>query len=553
MKKKHNFRKKRAIRKPLWIMPVFAFLIVFSLLGHILWAMTSDSVADSSDLIYSTCKWRDIQTYYDELSVIAEDGITDEELMTYGGSFSLNQASYQFPARITVNGKEICNSFNSMAVYGECCSDDGWTWKGLKFLLKWDPDTTPGAQKLLDYQNMNRRSLFSCYDFLVKDFYIDPDNNLLYIGEVEVFKYSIFALEFATFVPGDASDDTVSFEVNERNDSDASESSDGNPRIVETVDLTPSDKTLLEGFEHIDNNASNGKYYINALAITGSEKNYNHEKEYWLYNEGEKIVVKALYDNSFIIDRHQCFKEAYGWVIFMCSLILSLICGTVLYFRKKTIYEIFEYRRKTTNAMAHDLKTPLAIASLSVANLKENLNVNNERVEYHADEIDESIRYMDRLICNILDFSRSEERGRKIKKTNVSVKEEIEAHKDSIEDVLASRKMTLEINGEAMRNTDRKIWNQAVFNLIDNAVKYGTEGSVIVVDLGEKEIIISNNVDAEIIDPESLLEPFVKGNSDRGENSGSGLGLAIADNNLRALGYKLKVSSENKRFIAKIR
>lgn len=60
-------------------------------------------------------------------------------------------------------------------------------------------------------------------------------------------------------------------------------------------------------------------------------------------------------------------------------------------------------------------------------------------------------------------------------------------------------------------------------------------------------------MDKDIPDVGKLVEPFVKGDDNRGKNSGSGLGLAIADNNLRTLDYSLSLTCKDKKFVARIK
>ena len=64
---------------------------------------------------------------------------------------------------------------------------------------------------------------------------------------------------------------------------------------------------------------------------------------------------------------YRTFTEVHGYniidgivVLFLGALIIALIPATIRYNINKRNYEIFEYRRQTTNAMAHDLKTPIA-------------------------------------------------------------------------------------------------------------------------------------------------------------------------------------------------
>ena len=528
MKIRSLIKRNKAIKKPNWFKSFLAFALIFAVLGVFVWTISVNAFQES--LYFSTNEMY-INTYISEIAKYGGDGFSDEELDSIAHKMPFRQAIFRIPAIITVDGEELCNSAYSMVgiVHDSKANEDR------VFHAHWNPDDK-NVQKLLDYQNTI--SLLKYYSLRVLDYYVDNERDIIYIGKVEVTEESGVSL----ILNGELGADI------------------GNASVHEVVDITPADKSLLEGLTYVDNTAyyladnADEKDHLTNFFISGpvgiGEDNIIDTPEYMFGSSTHHVYVQ--FDDSYSIEVREYLARFYAWVIGICAVILALILGTIWYFRKKSTYNIFEYRRKTTNAMAHDLKTPLAIASLSVANLKENLGVNNERVEHHANEIDESISYMDKLICNILEFSNSESVNRKLSKENVDVKAELESYRSEISKVLTDAKMTLDISGEATRVTDRKIWNQAITNLIDNAVKHGVPGSSIKVELGQKEITITNSVDEDVLNVESLREPFAKGDARRGENSGSGLGLSIADNNLSALGYKLKLNSKDKKFIVTI-
>ncbi len=534
MSSKKLFKKKKSIKKPKWFLSFLCILTVCGIFGYIIWDATAYPLVD---MFFSQGEYDYPSGYIDEITLMSADGLTEEDYEVIS-DFSFKQTAMNTPMIIRLDNREVCNSAFAIAVL---VYNPNSTTSSTKFLIHWNPQTDPNAQKLYDYQC--RSGLFLTYCFDVKDFYIDYESRTLYLGKVEVIR----RFSLPTILSINPATSTLSGTI--------WPSITG---VVEALDLTPSDRSLLEGLTHIESQSSitrgeaNG-IRVNLFSLTGTA--YDGEKyetidEFKIGKENHRLHVDS--NSSFRRNYRTNLVKDYGCFIAVIVLIAALIINTIYYLRKKSVYDIFEYRKKTTNAMAHDLKTPLAIASLSVANLKENLNKNSERVEYHANEIEESIQHMNQLICNILSFSNSEDITRKFAKNDVDVKQEIESYKKRIENTLSNRKMTLEIIGEAKRITDKSIWNQAIFNLIDNAVKYGIECSTISVMLSDKEIVIKNSVDKDVLQTDTLKEPFVKGDNSRGENSGSGLGLAIADNNLTALGYKLKVSCDNKVFKAVI-
>lgn len=522
---KNTFKKKKIIRKPNWFLCVIPFIVLLELVAYIVYQLSAYSFVES---VYFTSDNEYINTYINDIAQFGFDGFTEEELAYIKGTMAIKSVANDFPAIITIDGEEVFNTSHAMCalVYDERTE---LTPSQKIFIIHWDPETDVNVKKLYDYQQ--DLTLNHGYGYEVDDFYVDFETHTLYIGKVSVTELSGMMLTYADFPDFIGTTE----------------------KVVEVVDLTPDDKSLLEGLIHVDNTNFDGDYHLGIFRISGSaEGGMTDDIPEYMIGQTRHSVY-SVYNNSFNENMRHRLYRFYATLLGVAALVIALIFGTIKFFMNRSTYNIFEYRRKTTNAMAHDLKTPLAIASLSVDNLKENLGTDEARVEYHANEIEDSINYMDQLICNILDFSNSETIGRSLSKSSFYVGPELEIHKQEISKVLSSRDLKLEITGAATRVTDKQIWNQALFNLVDNAAKYATSGSTITVALSEKEISITNDVEKDIPNVHRLVEPFVKGDDNRGENSGSGLGLSIADNNFRALGYRLKLSCENKKFTAVIK
>ena len=204
-----------------------------------------------------------------------------------------------------------------------------------------------------------------------------------------------------------------------------------------------------------------------------------------------------------------------------------------------------------TDAMAHDLKSPMAAISAFAENLSD--NVATDKREYYAGKIEEKVAQMNKMVNNILEFSKSENLPAEIKKEDVDVGVVIGKTIADNDHVIAER--SLKINCEKKNitiQTDIKLFSQAVSNLINNAVLYSKEDTAIDISFDENSLVISNIPKEKIDDAEGLKQPFVKGSAERG-TQGSGLGLAIAENNLAMLGYKLDIRSDEGRFVAAVK
>jgi len=331
------------------------------------------------------------------------------------------------------------------------------------------------------------------------------------------------------------------------------------------IDCTPTD---TKGYERVEFDSDHERQLIPAYRVAtdlsakdisihtvpvvgGGQITYDKNNE-WLITDGHYEIEKHWHigfsgyrtENVFVIAP---LSSALIFIIDLAaSAIAALVLSVVKYQRDKTVWEIFEYRVKTTEAMAHDLKTPLSTIMFYLENLEDS-SKDSEKVLEYTKNINDKVVTMDHMIGDILLLSKSESGKIDLNKESVSVKELINESLKEIPD------MKYEIKGDDVTlTTDKKLFSQAILNLLSNCDRYGEEGSVVDVSIAPEALTITNKTDRKYDDVESLKKPFVKGDDSRG-NKGAGLGLAIADNNLSMLGYKLELSSEQDEFRVKVK
>jgi len=500
------FKKNRkTIKKPCLLKRIASYACIFLAIYMVLLLVFHDQI--NWEIYEKMSSDANVYSTLEDLDFLARDGITEGEKELYIARTSRTYQMLGIPATIFYNGEPICDTQNKMMVMYDGFNPDSEE-SYLHFYCNWNSEANPEIDDL--YKLSSEPSYAYIYQVDLEDGYFNPDDNTFYPGMVALYRYPNIGFSSAE-------------------------------KLIKEYDLTPKDTSVLEGYQHITFDE-----YSCAIDITGEITDNNKTLK---YNDSVYCIFDTTMDNA----RVEKAWITVNQVAICIVLALGLFVGTISYFRAKSIYSIFTYRQKTTNAMAHDLKTPLAVMSLSVANLKENIGVDTDRVSHHADQIEDSINYTNGLINNILNLSKSEDYSRSIKKENVDVKEEINKHISSVKSIADSKNIKITVNAEdsIIKNTDKEIWNQSISNLIDNAVKYASSNSEILVKLDSKTLTITNQVDKDI-DTSNLKEPFVKGDSSRGENSGSGLGLAIANNNLASLGYKLDISCKDKQFTATV-
>lgn len=231
---------------------------------------------------------------------------------------------------------------------------------------------------------------------------------------------------------------------------------------------------------------------------------------------------------------------------FILAVIVTLIVSFIKFQKDKTIWKIFEYRTKTTEAMAHDLKTPMA-AIAAYAESMESVAGDADKTNEYSRKISEKINAMDHMVEDILALSRSESGSIDITAEEVNVMELVTESLKQFPDLKTNIS-----GGQVKIKTDRKLFKQAVDNLLSNCDRYGVKESAVGITIDDGGLLISNKTPEKYTDVDSLKKPFVKG-SDSRSDKGTGLGLSIADNNLNILGYRLDLESEDGLFKARVK
>lgn len=243
----------------------------------------------------------------------------------------------------------------------------------------------------------------------------------------------------------------------------------------------------------------------------------------------------------------------YTWLgVVLGSALISLVIAYIMYRSYKSAYDMEQYRRTTSNAMAHDLKSPLAVISLYAENLKSGKNP--EKNQYYMEGILNEVKAMNEQVASILDMAKAEDVNTELHKTKVDIGSIINTAAEVYAETIKTKNIRLDIQGSCQIDADETLMYQAVMNMMDNAVKYVTKDGKITVQMSNESLSIQNT--SEPI-PEDVLKsiwnPFVKGDNSRHGHKGTGLGLSIVKTIMDRHGFTCEMKNAGDGVKVKIR
>ena len=210
--------------------------------------------------------------------------------------------------------------------------------------------------------------------------------------------------------------------------------------------------------------------------------------------------------------------------------------------RAKRTIETDRLRSALLTSISHDLKTPLA-AVLGAASTLRDLSTglsDGEKADLLATVIDESER-LNRFIANLLDMTRLES-GAVVPNTALhDLGEIVGSALRRASKILAGHRIELELAaGLPMLELDAVLFEQALFNLLDNAAKYSPDGSTIRIRSWRDQDAVCLQVldEGDGIPPgdlEHIFDKFYRAEKGDRVRAGTGLGLAISRGFVEAL------------------
>jgi two-component system sensor histidine kinase KdpD len=192
-------------------------------------------------------------------------------------------------------------------------------------------------------------------------------------------------------------------------------------------------------------------------------------------------------------------------------------------------------RTALLTSISHDLKTPLASVLGSAGALRDLSDklTDAEKADLLATVIDESER-LNRFIANLLDMTKLESGAVAPKLSPHDLSEIVGSTLRRTMKILQHHSVALDLAADLpMVSLDAVLFEQVLFNLLDNAAKYAAPGSTIVIHTWRDHDLVSLQIadEGEGIPPDDLehiFDKFYRVQKTDQVRPGTGLGLAIS-------------------------
>ena len=214
---------------------------------------------------------------------------------------------------------------------------------------------------------------------------------------------------------------------------------------------------------------------------------------------------------------------------------------------------VAELKSDFVSAVSHDLKTPLSLIQLFAETLELGRVKTSDRAQEYYRIINSEARKLNRLINNILEFSKIEAGLKRYRLSPADLTEVTSGVLTSLEHQFRQNNFTVTSNltqGLPLVNMDVEAVSQAVENLLSNAMKYSSDRKEIGVEVtAENGIGYVRVADKGVGIPKRhqrrIFRKFYRIETNNGFGpQGSGLGLAIVDHVMRAHHGSVSVDSE---------
>jgi signal transduction histidine kinase len=288
-----------------------------------------------------------------------------------------------------------------------------------------------------------------------------------------------------------------------------------------------------------------------------------NRKAYYVFGYGKDKFITNLLPGIQLKPHHHGFssradKHRQGYFEYYVEGKNPLIVYVI---DKTDLQTLKEEYRFAISYLSHELKTPIAVAQTKAEALLEEVKkgASQEKVAEGLSEIVERIINLSNLVKRLFQMSSVLVKELKVERRKVKASELLADLRTLTEELAEEKdiKLIFDLTEDFIVNVDPELFLQALFNLVENAIKFTPEGKKVWVSARKIEDKIYFRVEDEgpgVPEEELpfLTRPFYRA---RYLGKGLGLGLFLVETIAKAHGGRLKLANASPPktgFIAKI-
>ena len=295
------------------------------------------------------------------------------------------------------------------------------------------------------------------------------------------------------------------------------------------------------------------KYLMNSL-----NSEYRLSTEVNIKEMDESCVLDIIMPLQPINEANKVLRNLVPFTIF--AAILIGILGAYIYSNTitKPLIEIIEKerreeenRREFIATISHELKTPITIISGQLEGMIYNVGKYKDRDKYLKESYTSTQELKD-LVNEMIEISKTDIMSASFNPKTLNIKELVEVILRRQEFLIDEKniKTNVEISDSATIYADNDKFSKALFNVINNAIKYTPEGENInirFIERGFRPSVLEVENTGITISEESLkniFKPFFRVEKSRSRKTGgSGLGLYLTSQILAKHGFEYKMTN----------
>jgi signal transduction histidine kinase len=204
-------------------------------------------------------------------------------------------------------------------------------------------------------------------------------------------------------------------------------------------------------------------------------------------------------------------------------------------------------------AVSHEFRTPLTSLKQLAELLSSGRVASDERRARYYEVMERETGRLHRLVEGLLDFGRMEAGALEFSWERVTPSDLVRRVVTEFETELGESGYHVELSADATAppvRADSEALGRAVWNLLDNAVKYSPDRKTVWVDVSQDDgrlaiAVRDQGVGIPAVEREMVFQKFIRGTSSNGSGiKGTGIGLAMVKHIVEAHGGEVRVESE---------